>query len=273
MRSSRLEWAPCPASAGGQSVRWRRLRAGARPGPCRGAGRRPGTGPRPTHQAQHGTRRTAMWERGGGTRRRQISLATWSSACRASPEESRACASYTPDLALACAVQDLSRCDARGGCPRAARTSAYSAAACFAILRRRPSSAEASTSLQRQLRMEGCHPQQAHTEEQIRDNRGSMAPSPGQDGRGLMVVHRLLEEALLRLHAQAAPAFVPATTVNHHFVSPRGCCRWMPRTAAPTTGCSHAGGETRASSARTVRGTIAASWQPALRTPGAPAPA
>ena len=110
--------------------------------------------------------RWEMREREGGTRRRQISLATWSSTCRASPEESRACASYTPDLAEACAVQDLSRCAARGGCPSAARTSAYSAAACFAILRC-PSSAEASTSLHRQVRIEGCRPQQARTAEQI----------------------------------------------------------------------------------------------------------
>jgi hypothetical protein len=68
------------------------------------------------------------------TRRRAISEATLSSARKALPDSRMACASYMPALAVACAVHDLSRCDASGGCCRADRTSAYSAAACLAIL-------------------------------------------------------------------------------------------------------------------------------------------
>ena len=69
-----------------------------------------------------------------GTRRRAISAATLSSARKALPDSRMACASYMPALAVACAVHDLSRCDASGGCCSADSTSVYSAAACFAIL-------------------------------------------------------------------------------------------------------------------------------------------
>ncbi len=58
------------------------------------------------------------------TRRRAISEAMLSSAWKALPDSSSACASYSPAFAVACAAHDLSRWLASGVCPSADSTSA-----------------------------------------------------------------------------------------------------------------------------------------------------
>lgn len=77
-----------------------------------------------------------MDQRQARTRKRAISAAMLSSARKALPDSRMACASYMPALAVACAVHDLSRCEASGGCCSADSTSVYSAAACLAILQK-----------------------------------------------------------------------------------------------------------------------------------------